>query len=197
MLTAWGYEVDGSSIPPLLSVEDFISMTGGKYASDYRVEPAVLAASQAIRNACGWHISPSLECTAHLTADGKLCKLQANAVTAVESVSDDGTALDSGDYEWRRDGLIRRTDSREWSSGWDAIEVSYTAGYDVSVVPDLAEAVRAIAEGVISVAAGVNSESADGVSISYSANASSIAAALTEQQRAALAPYKLVSAHAA
>ena len=71
------------------------------------------------------------------------------------------------------------------------------AGFDADAVPDLKEAVRSIAEGVLSVAAGVNSESADGVSISYSANASSIAAALTEQQRSALAPYRLVVSHAA
>lgn len=197
MFTAWGYEVDESSIPPLLSSEDFDTMTGGRYAGDLRAQSALAAASQAVRNFCGWHVSPSLDCTAHLTAEGKLAKLPASYVSAVESVAEDGSALSDGQYEWRHDGLMRRAEFKNWARGWDAIVAEYTAGFDAAAVPDLAEAVRAIAEGVLAVAAGVSSESADGVAISYSANAASIAAALTEQQRMALMPYKLVSSHAA
>ena len=60
MRTAWGYDVD--DLAPLLSVEAFNTMTGGIYAGNDRVESALVAASQAIRNYCGWHICPSLEC---------------------------------------------------------------------------------------------------------------------------------------
>lgn len=198
MLTAWGYEVDGGGVPPLLSVDDFDSMTGGRYAGDLRGAAALNAASQAVRNACGWHVAPSLECRAvPLAVQPRLVQLPANAVTAVSSVTENGAELARGEYEWRRDGLVRRACFKTWPQGWGAVEVAYTAGYEAGAVPDLAEAVRAIAEGVLAVSAGVVSESADGVSISYSANASSVAAALTEQQRAALAPYRLVSAHAA
>lgn len=197
MFTAWGYEVDADSIPPLLSTADFDSMTGGRYAGDLHAASALSAASQAIRNFCGWHVSPSLECHARLTANGKLCRIPAGYVSDVATVAEDGSELSEGQYEWRRDGIMRRACFRNWAGGWDAVVVDYTAGYDAGAVPDLAEAVRAIAEGVLAVSAGVTSESADGVSISYSANASSIAAALTEQQRVALMPYRLVSAHAA
>lgn len=204
MLTAWGYEIDESGIPPLLSVEAFDDMTGGRYAGDLHAAAALTAASQAIRNACGWHIAPSLQCTFTAQrigdADGRasrLFALPANAVTAVASVTEEGVLLDAGEYDWARDGLMRRACFKCWPTRWNAVEVSYTAGYDTEAVPDLAEAVRAIAEGVLVVTVGVTSESADGVQMSYSSSASSIAAALTDQQRAALAPYRLVMSHAA
>ena len=197
MFTAWGYEVE-DSIPPLLTAEEFDSMTGGKWAGDLRATSALNAASQAIRNACGWHIAPSLQCSATLTADGKLVKLAANYVSSIESLTEDGIELTDGqDFEWRHDGLIRRACFRNFSRKWDGIAVEYTAGYDADVTPDLAEAVRSIAEGVLALPVGVMSESADGVSISYSSNAASVAAALTDRQRAALEPYRLVSTHAA
>ena len=200
MLTAWGYEIEGSSIPPLLTVDAFDDITGGRYSGDLRAVSALNAASQAVRNACGWHVAPSLECTAvPLLVQPRLAALPANAVTAVASVTENGVDLSEGEYEWRGDGLVRRACFKCWPTGWNAVSVSYTAGYDAGAVPDLAEAVRAIAEGVIAIggSAGVRSESADGVTVSYSADAASIAAALTEQQRAALAPYRLVVAHAA
>lgn len=195
MRTAWGYDVD--EIPPLLSLERFNSMTGGAYMGNDRTESALLAASQAVRNYCGWHICPSMECKAYPTGGAKVAKLPAGYISGIKSVVEDGKELGGGQYEWRRDGLLRRCQFLTWSGGWDAIEVEYIAGYDIDAVPDLAEAVRAITESVLAVSAGVTSESADGVSISYSASASSIAAALTSSQKAALAAYKVVSSHAA
>lgn len=205
MLTAWGYEIEGSSIPPLLSVDAFDDMTGGKYRGDLRAASALSAASQAVRNACGWHVAPSLRCSYaaqrigdELGKPARLLTLPALAVTAVVSVTELGFELDAGEYEWARDGLVRRACFRCWPTAWNSVSVSYDAGFDTAAVPDLAEAVRAIAEGVVAIggAAGVRSESADGVTVAYNMDASSIAAALTEQQRAALSPYRLVMAHA-
>ena len=195
MRTAWGYDV--SELAPLLSVADFNSMTGNAYAGNGRVEPALKAASQAVRNYCGWHICPSLQCTAYPVGGGKIIKLPASYVSAITSVTENGKALTGGQYEWRFDGLLRRSQFMNWAHEWGAIEVVYTAGFSIDAVPDLAEAIRAITEGVLAVSAGVVSESADGVSISYSANASSIAAALTAAQKDALEIYKVVSSHAA
>ena len=195
MRTAWGYDVD--NLDPILSVSEFHQMTGNAYAGDSRVETALAAASQAIRNYCGWHICPSMECTAHPVGGAKILKLPAGYVSAISAVTEDGAELTGSQYEWRHEGLMRRTEWKNWSSAWDGIEVEYTAGYEISAVPDLAEAIRAIAEGVIAVSPGVMSESADGVSISYSQNASSIAAALTTSQKTALEIYKVVNSHAA
>lgn len=126
-----------------------------------------------------------------------MAKLPAGYVSAITSITEDDTELSSSDYEWRRDGLIKRAYPYRWSDTWDGIVAVYTAGYTADAVPDLTEAVCAIAAGVLSVSAGVISESADGVSISYSQSASSIAAGLTVQQKAALESYKVVSSHGA
>ena len=196
MRTAWGYDVS-SSIEPIISEFDFHNMTGNGYRSNPQVHAALIAASQAIRNYCGWHITPSLSCTAKPVGGAAVLRLPAGYVSAVESVKEQGATLDSGAYELRSDGLIRKKDGAYWAEAWDGIEVVYTAGYSEAAVPDLVSAVVSIATGVMSVSPGVTNESADGVSVSYSANAASIAAALTSQQKSALEHYKVVNSHAA
>lgn len=195
MRTAWGYEVS-EELEPIISKEIFNARTGGQYQSNPRVEAALKAASQAVRNCCGWHISPSMKCKARLHGGSAITRLPAAYVSKITSVKEEGTVLTDSDYEWREDGLLRKTDET-WTDRWNGIEVEYDAGYDSEAVPDLAETVSAIAAGVLSVASGVTSESADGVTISYSSSAASIAASLTSQQRSALEPYKVVGSHAA
>ena len=192
MRTAWGYEVS-DTVGPIISVDQFNTMTGGAYAGNPRIESALNAASQAIRNHCGWHVAPSLACKAYPQGGSKVTRLPAAYVSAISKVTEGDEVLD--DVEWRYDGLLRR--DRKWSDKWNDIQVEYTAGYDVAAVPDLAEAVCSIAAGVLSVSAGVTSESADGVTISYRQDAASIAASLTSQQKSALEPYRVVSSHAA
>ena len=197
MRTAWGYDVE-SSIEPIITVDRFHTLTGSAYFTNPRAEAAIKAASQAIRNYCGWHICPSMKCQAYPVGGGIVTKLPAAYVSAISGITEDGTELTAGtDYEWRRDGLLKRKRPHRWSDSWDGIVVEYTAGYSAEAVPDLAEAVCAIAAGVLAVSPGVTSESADGVSISFSANAASIAASLTSQQKKALEPYKVVNRHAA
>lgn len=195
MRTPWGYDVE--ELLPIIDEEEFFYRTGDAYANDPRVTSALYAASQAIRNYCGWHICPALDCTAHPAGDGNVLRLPAGYVSSVASVNEDGTELTADQFEWRYDGLIRKAYRGSWSHKWNGIEVTYTAGYDLDAVPDLAEAVCAIATGVLAVAPGVTSESADGVSISYSASASSIAAGMTYQQKSALGAYKVVTSHGA
>lgn len=195
MRTPWGYDVE--DLEPVITDSEFHNRTGDTFLNNPRVESALYAASQAIRNYCGWHVCPSASCTAYPEGGGKVIKLPAGYVSSIESVTEEGEELTEGQYEWRRDGLLRRTCFKRWSNRWDGIKVEYKAGYDLDAVPDLAEAACAIAVGVLSVAPGVTSESADGVSISYSQNASSVAAGLTYQQKAALAAYKVVNSNGA
>lgn len=195
MRTAWGYDV--TNLSPIITVEEFHERTNMAFVGNQRAESAVEAASQAIRNYCGWHVAPSLTCTAHPAGGAVVTKLPAGYVASITSISENGTTLESGAYEWRKDGLLKRAFPNVWTDKWDGIEVVYSAGYSADAVPDLAEAVCAIASGVLSVSPGVTSESADGVAVSYSASASSIAASLTSQQKSALEPYKVVSSHAA
>ena len=164
---------------------------------DTHLDSALYAASQAIRNYCGWHICPSVKCTAYPDGGAIVAKLPAGYVSEIVKITEDGTELSSGDYEWRRDGLLKRAYPRKWCGKWDSIEAEYMAGYEADAVPDLVEAVCSITVGVLSVSAGIISESADGVSISYAQSASSIAAGLTAAQKSALEAYKVVSAHGA
>lgn len=196
MRTAWGYDVDGA-INPIITVSQFNALTGDTYSSNPRVEAAINAASQAIRNHCGWHICPAMTCTAYPAGGTVVSRLPASYVSAINSVTEDGTTLTTDDYQWRRDGLLKRAYPYKWSETWDAVVVEYVAGYSVDAVPDLIEAVVSIASGVLTVTAGVMSESADGVSISYASSASSIASSLTSAQKSALEPYKVVGSHAA
>lgn len=195
MRTPWGYEAE--DLGPIISLNQFHAITDCAYMDNPRVESALLAASQAIRNYCGWHISPSVQCTAYPEGGAIVAKLPAGYVSEIVSITENGTELSPDDYEWRRDGLLKRAFPHKWSSKWDGIKAEYMAGYEAEAVPDLVEAICAITTGVMSVSAGVISESADGVSISYSQSASSIAAGLTAAQKSALESYKVVSSHGA
>ena len=195
MRTPWGYEAE--DLGPIISLSQFHVITDCAYMDNPRVESALLAASQAIRNYCGWHISPSVKCTAYPEGGAVVAKLPAGYVSEIVKITEDGSELSSDEYEWRRDGLLKRTFPHKWSSKWDSIKAEYMAGYEAEAVPDLVEAICAITTGVMSVSAGVISESADGVSISYSQSASSIAAGLTAAQKSALESYKVVSSHGA
>lgn len=174
-LTPWGYEVDGP-LPPLT------------YDSD--------AASAAIRNTCGWHVSPSMSCRCVVDVDGltRSVWLPARNVTAITSVTVGGEAVT--DYQWSRMGQILFP--RPIQRGMQAVVVEYVAGIeDAGDLAALAEGVASRARALAS-RPGVTSESAGGVSVSVSASMAAASAApfLTDVERAALAPYKVVRAHA-
>ena len=61
-LSPWGYIVDSESLPNFISDIDFNNFTNGKFAKDTQVQKIIPAATEAIRNYCGWHVAPSLTC---------------------------------------------------------------------------------------------------------------------------------------
>ena len=164
MLTPFGYEVE--ALPPLMTADQFNSMTGNQYAADPRLTPALEAISGLLRMACRWHIAPNLACAYVTGGGGKLIQLPALAVTAVEKVTEGGAILAPGQFEWRREGLLRRAQFRAWAPGWNSIRVEYKAGFD-SVPAEIAEIVFSRVLGELSMPLGVKSESAGGVSITY------------------------------
>ena len=193
--TPWGYQVD--ELPPLVGDDEFAAATGYKWDCDGGTSAAIAAASAAIRNHCGWHVAPILGCTARLSACGRVARIPAMMVTSIESVTEDGRQLAEGQYEARADGLLRRSCFRNWTRRWEGVEVAYEAGFAPDAVPDIAQACIHLAEAALAAPAGVASESAGGVSISYSTASASVAAAMTPAIMDALAPYRLVSSHAA
>lgn len=186
MLTPWGYSVD--ELPPIVTAEEFETLTGGKHAGDIRIEPMLDAVSAVVRSYCNWHVSPELRCTANLTASGRIAKLPALVVTGIESVTDGGEELDEGKYEWLPNGLVRRCCFKQWSQAWSGVSVAYTAGVEDAGLKQL---VANLASGVLSAPTGVSSESAGNVSVSWDADLSRVDSALNDRTKGMLRPYRL------
>lgn len=193
MMTPWGYTVE--ELPPLLTVAEFIAITGSAFdAADTRIESQVAAVSNSVRMWCGWHISPALTCTARLGGQGRLLLLPSMAVQSVESVTENGTALtDGSDFEWKSNGLLRRMGFRCWPHGWNSVEVSFTSGFDSGAVPELMQIVAQIVSNSLAGAPGVRREQAGQVSVEYNQTANGVSGgvALLPRDLLMLQPYKL------
>lgn len=192
--TPWGYDVDGT-LPPLITADEFCAIKGSNWASDERLDSAIAAASASIRNACGWHVAPSMPCRVTIDGEGNRdVFLPTNHLAGVTSASVGGTATDA--YQWSRIGQVRF--ERPLPRGLQSAEIEYVAGYDVDALPDLAEAVASVVLHRIALSYGVVSETAGGVSISYAQSAAygGATAALTDSERNALMPYRVVRSHA-
>lgn len=188
MLTNWGYEIDSESLPDMLTVEEFNAATGNRYAAQ-DVEGQIHAAQSAIRDWCGWHVYPELSCT--FTDDSlprkRVIQLPATHVSAVGSATVDGVEVSS---KAKRNGLVR-LDVPTCTDEWETIEVTYTAGVqDASVIKDLIihRVVHAFA-----VPAGVQSETAGGVSITYTSSwtSNNRATNLPDDNLRVLSPYRV------
>lgn len=179
MLTKWGYEV-AEPLQPIVDEMEFDDWTAGKFSGDTRVPSLLEAASEAVRNFCGWHVAPSAECTCMLTAEGAVADLPLRDVTAVSSVEEDGEPVA---FEWRRCGMVRKRGG-SFGGSWDGVTVQCTAGTE----PDagLKRAVCAIAENMLTVSQTAAQESAGNVSVTYRGET------LSERDRMALEPYRLV-----
>lgn len=191
--TPWGYDVDGE-LPPLIDAYEFAAIKGSKWEGDERLDGAIASANAAIRSYCGWHVYPSMPCRAVIDASGTASVwLPTTHLTSVNSLSVSGAEVDG--YQWSRIGQL--LPSVRVPRGLQAAEVEYVAGY--SAVPaDLAEAVADVVLRRIALSYGVTSERAGDVSISYGGSAvyGGGSASLTDSERAALMPYRVVMAHA-
>ena len=77
--TAWGYSIaatDDGSLPPLITPDQLEEATGGRFGADTPGVSTVLAGvSAAIRDACGWHVSPVLDCEERTSGPGRVIAL--------------------------------------------------------------------------------------------------------------------------
>jgi hypothetical protein len=192
MPTPWGYDVDGE-LPPLISMAEFSDMTGGKFDGDARAEPAVAAASAAVRSACQWHLCPSLPCRALVDGDGSasvwLPTTHLRCVSAVEVMGEEVS-----DFRWSRIGQV--LPATRVPRTLQAATVDYEAGYD-ALPGDVAAIVAGAAVRAIALSFGVTSESAGGVSVSYSQAVAAVPMPrLTDEERGLLAAHRVVRSHA-
>lgn len=202
VLTNWGYTItDTDALTDMLSAEEFNEFTADKYAGDQRTEANIRAASTAIRNYCGWHVYPERACTLDTTfldrriarvKNAMLIQLPAKYVTQVESVTIGGIAYTS--YVHETGGLLKVYDvSMAGLEEYTPVVVEYYAGLPDSLMDGLKELAAHRVTHALASSGGVQSETAGGVSITYSANwtNSARATALADDNKEVLAPYKL------
>lgn len=99
-----------------------------------------------VRDHCGWHIAPSQTDTVRIfgAPSGAPVLLPSMYVTAIVSVTDQGTLLDPLAYDFETAGILRRVDGGGWSCGQGALVVVFTHGYD-DAPPAVTRAVQAVA----------------------------------------------------
>ena len=59
--TPWGYDVQ--ELPPILEVGQLRTLMPALSSTDETLEAVLANVSAAVRDWCGWHVSPSLDCT--------------------------------------------------------------------------------------------------------------------------------------
>ena len=186
--TPWGYTV--ASLDSMISVAQFKALCPGLSSTDAQIQAVLDSVSSAIRDYCGWHVGPSLECAFTGDGEGRLLMLPGMGVTQVSSLEINGVT--STDYEWTAAGMVRLKNSvfpREWRS----VECVYTAGFDAE---SIGQVVAQIASNALAAAPGVSSERAGNVSITYNQTGNGITGgvSLLPRDYAMLAPYRLARA---
>ena len=193
LLTNWGYTIENTdTLPDLMTVAEFNTLTGNKFASDARVSSLLASAQITVRNFCGWHLYPSLPCKFEADSiDVSRCiQLPSRFVSGVSSVKLRDT--DIVDYHVKANGLVF-LDGSVLGRSWNDVEVKFTSGLGAAQIGALKEILAGRIANALTNSYGVQSESAGGVSITYSLNWASNASAssITDPLIAALAPYKV------
>jgi putative transposon-encoded protein len=202
LLTPWGYTLtNANDLSDILTVADFNTRTANKYASDSRVAGAIASASQAIRDNVGWHLLPSAACEMQTSFFDKRVtlvdrsahiQLPSRYVTAITSITIGDQ--DYPAYYLESNGLLKVFGvlySRV--SPYAVIKIKYTAGLPDALSNTLKDIVVNRAVKSLAQSYGIQSETAGGLSISYSASWSNDASSstLSPAEEAALAPYRL------
>ena len=209
MNTIWGYNLTtDTSLPDFLSALEFATFTANKFAGDVRIEPNIKSATNAIRNYCGWHIYPNLECEMlyrvfdlrdSFIGSDLLIQLPSTFVTGIKSVllnarfeDDEWNGDETTDFDLDRSGLLRlysvsNIDRRS------KIRIVFDSGLGDSEMASLKELTAHRVTHAVSSSYGVMSESAGGVSVSYSAvwAGNTRSTALPDDNKEVLNPYKV------
>lgn len=183
IMTNWGYTLlDAESMPDILTQEEFNSMTANKYALDSRVQSTIKSVTAAIRNYCGWHIAGSQRCELVLNAQNLqitrkysdiIIQLPFKYISNVSKVlfnatkEDDIWTGDEYEYSFAYNGELTVYDANI-DSRKSTIVIIATVG--LSLTDDIKSIICNKVAHVLSGTYGVQSESAGGLSISYSSS---------------------------
>ena len=200
ILTNWGYLLpDLESLSSLMTVAEFNEMTANKYSGDTRLSAALASASQAIRDYCGWHLGPSAKCVLDTTfydrrvtkvTGGVLIQLPARYVSTVTEILIGGETIT--EFILQPNGILL-VNSHGCFSPYTTVKITYNAGLPASLVSNLQYVVMNRVTKGLNQSNGIQSETAGGVSISYSSaymNEGNMG--LTSTERDALSPYKVM-----
>lgn len=210
-ITPWGYTLtDDKRLKDLLNENEFNAFTAGKFYGDPRIAATIPSISASIRNYCGWHISPNLECIMvynirdlrdTFTGPDVLIQLPATYVTEIDEIilgatwNADAQKWEGdtvADYDLKTSGLLRVFDAGCYDRK-ARVYIKYKAGLPDDQIGILKElTANRIAHAVTS-SYGVASETAGGVSVSYSAtwSNSTRAASLPDDSRDILEAYRV------
>lgn len=102
------------------------------------------AATQAIRDYCGWHVAPPQEDTITLDGTGTdTILLPSRLVVDVTSVKIRGEEVPADSYEWSTIGALRRLNG-VWPNAYRSIEVTMKHGFtNMAVLADVVESIAA------------------------------------------------------
>lgn len=202
--TAWGYTITNSdTLADIISVADFNTLTGNKFAGDVRIEPNIKAASAKIRSFCGWHLYPSAACELVTTFFDKRItrmpygfsiQLPASFVSAITSIKIGGVT--QNDYALEFNGFLRVFCQCAYIEPFTELEVTYQAGLSAALV----DGIKQIAAHRVTIALassnGVQSESTGGVSVTYAASWTNTSgtAGLSDAEKELLIPNRIIGA---
>ena len=200
--TNWGYSIKTTdTLEDMLTAAEYADFTAGKYRGDQRVSANIKAASDAVRNYCGWHVYPPLECEMATSLNNQsvakirskiLVQLPARYVTKVEAVTVNGKECRIFDVQ--PNGMLKIYDADVAGlPEYAPITVTYKAGLPDGLMGGVKELIAHRITHALASSSGVQSETAGGVSITYSANwiNSARATALADDNKEVLAPFKL------
>lgn len=185
MLTPWGYTLTTvDKLADFITPTEFDAYTASKFSGDARIAANIPAATRAIQNYCGWHVSPNLECemiyNIHDLRDSfvngdLLIQLPSRFVTAIKSILLDAvpgeepgtwTGTETTDFELDRTGLLRIFDvcHRDKRS---RIRIVFDSGLPDGQMDLIKELTAHRVTHAVTSSYGITSESAGGVSVSY------------------------------
>lgn len=209
ILTPWSYKLTGDEpLPDFLTEAQFNCFTNDRYLGDSRIKANIPSATKAIRDYCGWHIWPNLECEATFrieelrdafTGPDVLVQLPARFVTSIKSVLlnakfEDGawTGDETTDYELEQDSILRIFDVG-CHDRRSKIRIVYDAGITDDQLAVLRELTAHRVTHAVASSYGITSEAAGGVSVTYNAGwaGNTRSTALPDDNKDVLEPYRV------